>query len=72
MYQYKAYTLEKEIVQGTIDAPNETVAEERLQGAGYNQILTLKKARQPLTLKRLLPSSAHVRTSPQKMRAKSA
>jgi type IV pilus assembly protein PilC len=43
MYQYEAYTLDKEIVQGTIDAPNEGIAEERLNGAGYHQILTLKK-----------------------------
>jgi len=42
MYQYKAYTLDKEVVQGIIDAPNESTAEERLHGAGYHQILTLK------------------------------
>ena len=43
MYQYEVYTLDKEVVHGTIDAPNEGVAEERLRGAGYHQILTLKK-----------------------------
>jgi type IV pilus assembly protein PilC len=43
MYQYEAYTLDREIVQGTIDAPNEGIAEEKLNGAGYHQILTLKK-----------------------------
>ncbi|MBN1160779.1 MAG: type II secretion system F family protein [Dehalococcoidales bacterium] len=61
MYQYEAYTLDKEIVQGTIDAPNEGVAEERLNGAGYHQILTLKKTSPTLSasVKRLfhLPSS---------------
>jgi type IV pilus assembly protein PilC len=56
MYQYEAYTLDKEIVQGTIDAPNEGIAEERLNGAGYHQILTLKKAPPSLSapIKRLL------------------
>lgn len=43
MYQYKAYTLDKEIIEGTIDAPNDSVAEELLRSAGYHQILTLNK-----------------------------
>jgi type IV pilus assembly protein PilC len=61
MYQYQAYTLDKEIVQGTIDAPNEGIAEERLRESGYHQILTLKKEPQPFSLKRLLFSSSHVK-----------
>ena len=63
MYQYEAYTLDKEIVQGTIDAPNEGVAEERLHGAGYHQILTLKKTRPSFSesVRSLLPRSAHIR-----------
>lgn len=63
MYQYQAYTLDKEVVQGIIDAPNEGIAEERLRGAGYYQILTLKKEPQPFSLKRLLLRSSHVRKS---------
>src|SRR4030043_176711 len=63
MYQYKAYTLDKEIVQGTIEAPNEGIAEERLHGAGYNQILTLKKERQTFSFKRLLFKSSKVKKS---------
>ena len=43
MYQYKAYTADKQIVEGIIDASSEDVAEERLLAAGYHQILTLKK-----------------------------
>ncbi|MBN1693086.1 MAG: type II secretion system F family protein [Dehalococcoidales bacterium] len=61
MYQYEAYTLDKEIVQGTIDAPSEGIAEERLNGAGYHQILTLRKTSPSLSasIKRLFlrPSS---------------
>ncbi|OGO20290.1 MAG: hypothetical protein A2Z15_09455 [Chloroflexi bacterium RBG_16_50_11] len=63
MYQYKAYTLDKEVVQGTIDAPSEGVAEERLLGAGYHQILTLKKAPTSFSLDRLLHRSSHVKKS---------
>jgi len=43
MYQYKAYTNDKQIVEGIIDASNEEMAEGRLREAGYHQILTLKK-----------------------------
>jgi type II secretory pathway component PulF len=55
MYQYKAYTLDKQIVEGAIDAANESAAEERLSEAGYSHILTLKKTSPPLTLERLFP-----------------
>ena len=63
MYQYKAYTLDKEVVQGTIDAPNEGIAEERLNGAGYHQILTLKKEPQSFSVKTLLFRSSKVKKS---------
>jgi type IV pilus assembly protein PilC len=43
MYQYTAYTNDKRIVEGIIDASNEAMAEGRLLEAGYHQILTLKK-----------------------------
>ena len=61
MYQYKAYTLDKEVVQGIIDAPNESTAEERLHGAGYHQILTLKKEPQPFSIKRIFFRSSQVK-----------
>jgi type IV pilus assembly protein PilC len=54
MYQYKAYTLEKEIVEGTIDAPNDSVAEELLRSAGYHQILTLNKQPSPFSLEKFV------------------
>jgi type IV pilus assembly protein PilC len=43
MYQYTAYTNDRQIVEGTIDASNEAMAEERLLEAGYHQVLTLKE-----------------------------
>ncbi len=56
MYQYKAYTLDRQIIEGTIDAPSEDLAEERLLEAGYNHILALKKTSLPLSLEKLFPS----------------
>ncbi len=63
MYQYEAYTLDKEIVQGTIDAPSEGIAEERLRGAGYHQILTLKKTPPSfsVSIRSLLPRAYHIK-----------
>lgn len=63
MYHYEAYTLDKEIVQGTIDAPNEGIAEERLHGAGYHQILTLRKTPPSfsVSLKNLLPRFSYIK-----------
>lgn len=55
-YQYRAYTLDKRIVQGTIDAPSERMAEETLYRAGYRRVLSLREIRPRLTLERLLPS----------------
>jgi type IV pilus assembly protein PilC len=63
MYQYKAYTLEKEIVEGTIDAANEGVAEAWLHSAGYHQILTLNKQSSPFSLERLFRRSSQVTKS---------
>lgn len=55
MYQYKAYTLDKQIIEGFIDASSENAAEERLHEAGYDHILTLKKKSPPFSLERLFP-----------------
>ena len=63
MYQYKAYTLDKHIIEGTIDAQSEDLAEERLHEAGYDHILTLKKASQAFSLEKLLPQLFTVQKS---------
>jgi type IV pilus assembly protein PilC len=54
MYQYKAYTPDRKIVEGTINASNEGMAEEYLLKAGYHHVLTLKKAQQALNFERIL------------------
>jgi len=55
-YQYRAYTLDKRIVQGTIDATSESTAEEALYRAGYHRILSLREVRLGLDLEQLIPT----------------
>jgi type IV pilus assembly protein PilC len=55
MYQYKAYTIDRQIIEGVIDASSETLAEERLHEAGYDHILTLKKSVPHFSLEKLIP-----------------
>lgn len=55
-YQFKAYTLDKRIVQGRIDAASEIMAEEALYRAGYNRVLSLKEIRPGLSLEQLIPT----------------
>ena len=61
-YQYTAYTLDKRITKGTIDATSESMAEEALYQAGYQRILSLKEVRPGLSLEKLLPSFFGVKT----------
>jgi type IV pilus assembly protein PilC len=55
LYQYRAYTFDKRIVEGTVDALSEAVAEESLLGAGYSRVLALRKVRPAFSLRRLFP-----------------
>ena len=61
-YQYTAYTLDKRIVQGTIDATSENIAEEALYQAGYHHILSLREVRPGLSLEQLIPTLFGVKT----------
>jgi len=61
-YQFKAYTIDKRVVQGTIDAASESTAEEALYRAGYQRVLSLKQMRPGLSLERLLPTLFSVKT----------
>ncbi len=61
-YQFKAYTLDKRVVQGTIDAASENTAEEALYRAGYQRVLSLKQTRPGFSLERLLPTLFRVKT----------
>ena len=61
-YQFTAYTLDKKIVKGIIDAASETMAEEALYQAGYNRILSLREVTPGLSLEKLMPSLFGVRT----------
>ena len=56
VYNYRAYNLDKRIVQGTIDATSEIMAEEALYQAGYHRILSLREVRPRPSLERLIPT----------------
>jgi len=62
MYQFTAYTLDKKIAKGTIDAVSETMAEEALYQAGYQRILSLREVPPGLSLEKLMPTLFGVRT----------
>jgi type IV pilus assembly protein PilC len=62
VYRYRAYTLDKRIVQGTIDAASERTAEEALYQAGYQRVLKLREISHGLTLSRWLPGLFGVKT----------
>jgi len=55
-YRYRAYTLDKRIVQGTIDANSESMAEAALYQAGYHLVLKLREVKPSLDLSRWFPS----------------
>ena len=55
-YQFKAYTLDRRVVQGRIDAASESIAEEALYQAGYRRVLSLREIRPGLSLEQLIPT----------------
>ncbi len=61
-YKYRAYTLDKKVVQGIIDASAERAAEEALYRAGYQRVLSLQEVRMRPGLGELVPSVFGVRT----------
>jgi type IV pilus assembly protein PilC len=61
-YKYKAYTSDKKIVQGTIEATSESLAEGALYRSGLQRILSLKEIPPGFSLERLLPSFFGVKT----------
>jgi type IV pilus assembly protein PilC len=56
MYHFTAYTLDKKIVQGNIDATSENMAEDALYRAGYQRVLSLKEVRPRLSLESIFPT----------------
>jgi len=61
-YQFKAYTRDKRVVQGTIEAASEITAEEALYRAGYQRVLGLKQMRPGLSWEQLLPTLFRIKT----------
>jgi type IV pilus assembly protein PilC len=62
MYQFTAYTLDKKIVEGNIDATSENMAEEALYRAGYQRVLSLREIRPRLSLESIFPTFFGVKT----------
>ena len=61
-YRYKAYTLDKKIVQGTIEVTSESLAEGALYSAGYQRILSLKEVPAKASIKSSIPTIFGVKT----------
>ena len=55
-YKYTVYAPDKRIVQGTVDATSESMAEATLYQAGYQRILSLKEVPPKLSLEKLIPT----------------
>jgi len=55
-YKYRAYTLDKKIVQGIADATSESMAEAALYQAGYQRILSLREVAPGPSLETLIPT----------------
>jgi type IV pilus assembly protein PilC len=62
VYHYRAYTLDKRTVRGTINATSESMAEEALYRAGYHRVLSLNEVHPALSLERMLPTLFGVKT----------
>jgi type IV pilus assembly protein PilC len=56
VYQYSVYTIDKRVVQGTINATSERTAEEALYRAGYHRILKLREISPGFNFRQWLPS----------------
>jgi len=61
-YNYSAYTRDKRIVNGTIDAASESAAEEALYQAGYHLVIKLREVRPTVSLEQLIPTLYGVKT----------
>lgn len=55
VYKYVAYDADRKVVEGTIDAPNDSLAKEALLRSGYS-LLSLKLTRQGMSLRRQIPT----------------
>ncbi len=61
-YRYRAYTVDKKIVQGTIEVASESMAEGTLYRAGYQHILSLEETPPGTNIKGMIPTLFGVKT----------
>ena len=62
VYKYRAYTLDRKIVEGMINATSESMAEGVLFQTGYQRILSLREVRPKLTLAAVVPTLFGIKT----------
>ena len=55
-YRYRAYTGRREIIEGTVEAASEKMAEEALYQSGVQYVLSLKAAGAGMSAERLVPT----------------
>ena len=55
-YKYKAYTIDKKVVQGRLDVATESLAEGALYRAGYQRIISLEEVPPPANIETLIPT----------------
>jgi len=56
VFEYSAYTSDKKMVSGTIEASSEIMAEAALYRAGYHFVISLREVRPKVTLEQLIPT----------------
>ena len=61
-YLYKAYTIDKKVVQGRIEVTSESLAEDALYNAGYQRIISLKEVPAGTSIKGSIPTLFGVKT----------
>jgi type IV pilus assembly protein PilC len=61
-YIYKAYTIDKKVVQGKIEVTSESLAEDALYNAGYQRIISLKEVPAGTSIKGSIPTLFGVKT----------
>jgi type IV pilus assembly protein PilC len=62
VFKYQAYTIDKKLVQGTLEVASESIAEATLYRAGFQHIISLKETSPGISLEKLVPSLFSVKT----------
>jgi len=61
-YKYRAYSVDKKIIEGKIEVASESLAEVALYRAGYQNIISLEEVAPRLNIEKLIPTVFGVKT----------